>query len=255
MIWLSNSTIARLRDQLRDSGRRPSAAASSVEVAAVEHTRSEYGPLCEAMYLMMAADGEVSSDEYDVLRGALRNLSGDSLRAADVEALLERAARAVEAQGRDARLKAVAAEICDDRGRSEVAFVLAAAIDFADNAIADSENETLNTLAEACRSTWPRPGSPGLRRPGSRHEAREGGNLGRSWIKDVRSRESAAIASFAGWRLAARATSCFPFERHMGSSVQSFSSCSSSNSGATRQMERCSPGKPAAYARLSHWRS
>jgi hypothetical protein len=35
-----------------------------------------------------------------------------------------------------------------DKARGEVAFVLAAAIAFADNAIADEENETLNTLAE-----------------------------------------------------------------------------------------------------------
>ena len=42
----------------------------------------------------------------------------------------------------------VAAEMKDDKARAEVAFVLAAAIAFADNAIADEENETLNTFAE-----------------------------------------------------------------------------------------------------------
>ena len=36
----------------------------------------------------------------------------------------------------------------EDKTRAEVAFVLAAAIAFADNAIADEENETLNALAE-----------------------------------------------------------------------------------------------------------
>jgi hypothetical protein len=36
----------------------------------------------------------------------------------------------------------------EDRARAEVAFVLAAAIAFADNAIADQENDTLNDLAE-----------------------------------------------------------------------------------------------------------
>ena len=36
----------------------------------------------------------------------------------------------------------------EDKERAEVAFVLAAAIAFADDAIADEENETLNAFAE-----------------------------------------------------------------------------------------------------------
>jgi len=147
MIWLSNSTLARLRDQLLESGRRPSSVATSAEAAEGQRIQAEYGPLCEAMYLMMAADGEVSSDEREVLRGALRNLSSSALRTADIETLLALAIKSVEAEGRDARLAAVAAELAEDRGRAEVAFVLAAAIAFADNAIADNENETLSALA------------------------------------------------------------------------------------------------------------
>jgi hypothetical protein len=42
----------------------------------------------------------------------------------------------------------VVAELHEDPARSEVAFVLAAAIAFADSAIADEENETLNAFAE-----------------------------------------------------------------------------------------------------------
>jgi uncharacterized tellurite resistance protein B-like protein len=149
MIWLSNSTLARLRDQLLESGRRPSAVATSAEAAEGQRRQAEFGPLCEAMYLMMAADGEVSSDEREVLRGALRNLSSSTLRSADIDELLAHAVRNVEAEGREARLDAVAAELAEDKGRAEVAFVLAAAIAFADNAIADAENETLSSLAEA----------------------------------------------------------------------------------------------------------
>jgi hypothetical protein len=90
----------------------------------------------------------VSADERDVLRGALRNLSGDILRSADIDALVGGAEARVTAEGRDARLHAVAAELGEDRGRAEVAFVLAAAIAFADNAIANGENETLDALAD-----------------------------------------------------------------------------------------------------------
>ena len=152
MIWLSTSTIARLRDQLRTKGQRPSVALGDGKVtpeeAELATITAEYGPISEAMYLMMSADGKVTADEREVLKGALRNLSGDTLRGMYIEALLERAAKAAEAEGRDARLKDVIATLHEDPARAEVAFVLAAAIAFADNAIADEENETLNSLAE-----------------------------------------------------------------------------------------------------------
>ena len=148
MIWLSNSTLARLRDQLRSTGQRASIAVDSPNALSAERVEAEYGPLCEAMYLMMSADGTVSEPERDVLRGALRNLSGDALRSVEIDALVGGAAARVEAEGRDARMKAVASELDGDRGRAEVAFVLAAAIAFADNAIADGENETLDALAD-----------------------------------------------------------------------------------------------------------
>ena len=109
---------------------------------------AEYGPLCDAMYLMMSADGEINQEERDVLKGALRNLSGDTLRSDHIEKLLEESARQVEKDGREARMQGVIGELSGDEARCEVAFVLAAAIAFADNAIADEENETLNQLAE-----------------------------------------------------------------------------------------------------------
>jgi uncharacterized tellurite resistance protein B-like protein len=153
MIWLSNSTVARLRDQLRTRGQRPSIALTDVsnlepEAAELAVVAAEYGPICEAMYLMMSADGTISKEERDVLKGALRNLSGDTVRSVHIEALLDRATREAAEQGRDARLRAVIEHLHEDPARSEVAFVLAAAIAFADSAIADEENETLNLLAE-----------------------------------------------------------------------------------------------------------
>src|SRR5262245_28172870 len=151
MIWLSNSTLARLRDQLRERGRRPSVVpppGASPEAIELLHVQAEYGPLCEAMYLMMSADGKVTTDERDVLRGALRNLSGDALRSAHIEALLDGALQTVASDGREARMRTVIEQLHEDAARAEVAFVLAAAIAFADNAIADQENETLNALAE-----------------------------------------------------------------------------------------------------------
>ncbi len=108
----------------------------------------EYGPLCEAMYLMMSADGKISGDERAVLKGALRSLSNDSLPSTSIEALVDAAAKNVAHSGREQRLHEVASQLRDDPERSEVAFVLAAAVAFADSAIVDEENETLSDLAD-----------------------------------------------------------------------------------------------------------
>ena len=118
------------------------------EAAELAVVSAEYGPICEAMYLMMSADGTISGEERDVLKGALRNLSGDTVRSVHIEAMLDRAAKETAEHGRDARLRDVIGHLHEDGARAEVAFVLAAAIAFADSAIADEENETLNMLAE-----------------------------------------------------------------------------------------------------------
>ena len=123
----------------------PDARVSDVELMRIV---ADYGPLCEAMFLMMSADGSIGSEERDVLKGALRRLSDDEIRSTHVDAMLDLAEKNVAAHGRDARMEEVARELHDDEARAEVAFVLAAAIAFADNAIADEENETLNRLAE-----------------------------------------------------------------------------------------------------------
>jgi uncharacterized tellurite resistance protein B-like protein len=149
MFWLSTSTVVRLRDQLRAAGQKGmiagSANASKEDLATLE---AEYGPLCEAMYLMMSADGEIARQEVEVLGGALRNLSGNVLDGDLIERLIERAKANAAAHGRDSRLRQVIADLSNDKARAEVAFVLAAAIAFADDTIADEENDTLDTIAE-----------------------------------------------------------------------------------------------------------
>jgi uncharacterized tellurite resistance protein B-like protein len=152
MIWLSNSTLARLRDQLQARGQRPSLVVPEPnmdpETAEALNITAEYGPLCEAMFLMMSADGTVGTEEREVLKGAIRNLADDAIRSTHIEAMLAAATKRASDEGREARLKEVVAVLHEDKARAEVAFVLAAAIAFADNAIADEENETLNELAE-----------------------------------------------------------------------------------------------------------
>ena len=159
MIWLSNSSISRLRDRLRAQGTRsaPLPAADEttktpvgVDLDALEmiDVAAQYEPFCEAMYLMMSADGKITRDEREVLKGALRSLSAGAADAVQIEALVDRSAAQVAERGRDACLRDVIARLREDPVRSEVAFVLAAAIAFADNAIADEENEVLVAFAE-----------------------------------------------------------------------------------------------------------
>ncbi|MFO0673157.1 MAG: TerB family tellurite resistance protein [Polyangiaceae bacterium] len=152
MIWLSNSTLSRLHDQLRVRGQRLSVAlppGASPDLIETLSMTAEYGALAEAMFLMMSADGQVTNDEREVLRGALRNLSNDALRSALIDTMLDDAAKRIADEGREARMAAVTEELGGDRERAEVAFVLAAAIAFADSTIADEENEAIAAFAEA----------------------------------------------------------------------------------------------------------
>ena len=152
MIWLSNSTVARLRDQLQARGQRPSLVAPEANLTAdaVEMLNivAEYGPLCEAMYLMMSADGTVGTRSARSSRARSATSRATPSAARKSSRCSTTAGKRVAEEGRDARMKEVVASLHEDKARAEVAFVLAAAIAFADNAIADEENETLNELAE-----------------------------------------------------------------------------------------------------------
>ena len=112
-----------------------------------EQIRAEWGNLVESMYIMMIADGDISDAERDVLRGAVRALSDDTIRSAQMNAMLEEAKERVDAEGAKERLKAVTKELREDRAKAEVTFVLASAVAFADDAIFDQENELVMELA------------------------------------------------------------------------------------------------------------
>jgi tellurite resistance protein len=151
MIWLSTSTISRLRDQLQARGAPPSIAGMPLDLDAIRKSslQLEWGPFVDVMHWMMSADKEISQDERDVLLGAVRNLSDSSVRTHEVEWLLEQSAASLAASG-GARehLSRILQTIRRDSTRAEVVFVLAAAVSFADGAIADEENDLINFIAE-----------------------------------------------------------------------------------------------------------
>jgi uncharacterized tellurite resistance protein B-like protein len=100
------------------------------------------------MFLMIASDLKIEEAERDAFRGAFRELTAGLLSTAFVEESAARFEAALKAEGQAKRLDAVAATLKTSVESSEAAFVLAAAVAFADDEIADSENEVLNDLAE-----------------------------------------------------------------------------------------------------------
>jgi tellurite resistance protein len=155
-VKLKTRTIERLRDALLESGRRPSVVVSSAyetltregllspaEIAALNRV----DPLAETMFLMMAADGKLTNDERDAVRGGIRGLTDDVLRTGTINVMLDNYQRRLESEGRDERLRQIAETIAEEPSEAESAFALAAAIALADDDVAEEENSFINQLA------------------------------------------------------------------------------------------------------------
>ena len=152
VVRLTQQTLERLRDRLRARGERASvvlpSAGTSVELMDAYQIVSEYGPLVEAMFLVMLADGRVKNVERDVLRGALRVLSNDRVRSTHMESMLDVAARNVAEQGLEARLAEVIERLRHDTAKAETCYVLANAVAAADHVVVAEEEAILTKLAE-----------------------------------------------------------------------------------------------------------
>jgi len=158
MINLRPATVSRLKDRLKETGARPSIVVSSTqdvlakagmlppeEQAAVR----SIDPVVEMMFLMMAADGDIGEQEYTVIRGAVRELTENYVRTTTLNVMLDGYKELLEKEGQKARVEEIANRLGDDVAGCESAFVLAAAVAFADEVIEDQENELLSTFAEA----------------------------------------------------------------------------------------------------------
>ncbi|MBI2393581.1 MAG: serine/threonine protein kinase [Deltaproteobacteria bacterium] len=156
MIRLPTAAVTALRNRLRDRGVRPSISLPTARASARADMddvldaliAEEYAPLCDAMYLMMAADQQLTAAERDVIRGALRELD-DRIRTRHVEAMIAASAEALVCEGWDGRLRALSDTIGDDRARADAAILLAAAVAYADGEIAPAENDVMAMLMEA----------------------------------------------------------------------------------------------------------
>lgn len=157
MINLRSSTMLRLRDRLKETGARPSIVVSSTEDVLAkagllppeeQAAVRSIDPVVEMMFLMMAADGALGDDERTVIRGAVRELSENYIRSTTLNVMLEKYEASLAADGQAARLKDIADRLGDDVPGAESAFVLAAAVAFADEEVHDSENELLSQFAD-----------------------------------------------------------------------------------------------------------
>lgn len=154
MIRLQPKTLERIRNHFREVGQpasvsftRPSAVLED-PFSGDEDAARRFGALFEAMFLMIAADGVVADEEFEVLRGAVRGLTDNQMRTAHIDKLLAECKEKYK-QGKEKRLEAIAPILQEDPALVEAGFSLAAAIAFADNEIQDEENELINELAEA----------------------------------------------------------------------------------------------------------
>lgn len=147
---LTRAQLERLRDALRTRGQRPSIVISgprtSAELIDALAIVEEYGPICEAMYLVMAADDRVVNSEREVLKGALDVLSNGRVRTIHIEAMLDAAARKSAQEGRDVRLAKVIEQLEGDSARAEAVVVLAAAVAAADARIVPEESAILEKM-------------------------------------------------------------------------------------------------------------
>lgn len=149
MLRLSSDKLKALSARLRDRGApasiaRPHQGGDPISEMLV----TEYGPMCEVMFLAMSSDGVMDQAERDVIRGALRELD-DRIHTQHFDTMLERAAERLAAEGVAARLSAIARDLAEDPIRGEVSYVLAAAIAYADDDMTMAENVFLNDLADA----------------------------------------------------------------------------------------------------------
>lgn len=153
MIRLQPKTLERIRNHFREAGQPASVHFMSPKVvddpfAGDDDARRRFDALFETMYLMVAADGSVGDEEFEVVRGAVRGLTDNAIRTAYIDKLMAECKERYK-EGRDARLASVAPILKEDDALVEAAFSLAAAVAFADSDIKDEENELINDLAEA----------------------------------------------------------------------------------------------------------
>ena len=157
---IRTSTILRLRDALLESGARKGSVTSSAhrtlfsrsmltkeENTAIERVTAS----AESMFLVIAADQQVTDTEFMALRGAIRGLTSDVLSDDIVHLMMEKYARQLLDEGLEQRLQAIAATL--DPIEAQNVFSLAAAVALADDELVAAENLVIEKMRLAYNLT------------------------------------------------------------------------------------------------------
>jgi uncharacterized tellurite resistance protein B-like protein len=154
---LDPSVVARLRDELLEKGQRPTLILSPAYESLTreglltdEETEAlrRVDPVAEAMFLTMAADGDVAEEELDVIRGAIRVLTSSVLRSGTIAVMLETYEERLKTEGWEARLIKLAGQLSRTTWAAETAYGLSAAVALADREVTLEENELIDRLGE-----------------------------------------------------------------------------------------------------------
>jgi tellurite resistance protein len=105
-------------------------------------------PFAEVMYLVLAADREITDRERDLLRGALRSLTDDALSTVAMGQMLQEFERDRDRDGVEVRLDYLASTLYRDRSDARLALGLASAAAAADRGIGPEERELIKSLGE-----------------------------------------------------------------------------------------------------------
>jgi tellurite resistance protein len=148
---MSNKRIEQLRDKLLARGLVPSQPPPAMEaapkagpeaLAITERVR----PFAEAIYLVLAADAQLGERERDVLRGALRTLTGGVLSSVSMDSMLCDFERARTRDGVESRLDNVASSLYGDRNDARLALRLATAAAEAESGVGEQERSVIAAL-------------------------------------------------------------------------------------------------------------
>jgi hypothetical protein len=107
-----------------------------------------FGGLLEAAFLVAAADGTLSKEEVGSLIDVVSDLGGEGVTPSELAGMVYEFSSAMEKEGRQARLDALAAAVTDAAARREI-LGFASLVALCDHDLAPSELFVLHSLGKA----------------------------------------------------------------------------------------------------------
>lgn len=115
----------------------------------IELTAMTLQGFVDAGILMAAADGQITSEEYDQIADVISGFFDGQVSNRDIRAIINESVQMLEDQGYDGRLDALSENLVTEELR-EVAFMVACAVLVADGEYSeDDEGEAYDAIADA----------------------------------------------------------------------------------------------------------